>query len=175
MGSCAQVIDSRSGLLRWAFVPDPYREVTMLVADPSLPGQGKRVPAIIGEQYVPMIASFHYPSHEPVFGNGWENGWCCCNDVHEIFIALSEVVLTSAYLVERANGDLVAWNCTAQRDSVGVLQVQPAEDIVTRVHVNVPGTRQLRVAFSSGTLTAQAQGLAWIGPGGVPELFSSTA
>ena len=31
MGSCAQVIDSRTGQLRWAFVPDPYREVTMLV------------------------------------------------------------------------------------------------------------------------------------------------
>ncbi|MGC2404775.1 MAG: hypothetical protein WA510_33600, partial [Acidobacteriaceae bacterium] len=175
MGSCAQVIDSRSGELRWAFVPDPYREVTMLVADPNLPGEGKRVPAIIGEQYVPMIASFHYPSREPVFGNGWENGWCCCNDVHEIFIALSEVVLTSAYLVERGNGDLVTWNCTAQRDEAGVLHIQPAEEVVTRVHVNLPGTRQLSVGFAGGALTAQAQGLAWIGPGGVPELFSSTA
>jgi hypothetical protein len=26
------------------------------------------VAAIIGEQYVPMIASFPYPDHEPVFG-----------------------------------------------------------------------------------------------------------
>ena len=51
-----------------------------------------------------MIASFHYPDHEPVFGNGWNSGWCCCNDVHEIFIAMAEVVLTTAYLIERTDG-----------------------------------------------------------------------
>jgi hypothetical protein len=78
MGSCVQVIDSATGQLRWAFVPDPYREVTMLVADPAYPRHGKRVDAIIGEQYVPMIASFHYPDHEPVFGNGWDSNLRLC-------------------------------------------------------------------------------------------------
>jgi hypothetical protein len=172
MGSCAQLIDSHSGTLRWGFVPDPYREVTMLVADPTLPGQGKRIPAIIGEQYVPMIASFHYPSKEPVFGNGWDNGWTCCNDVHETFIALSEVVLTSAYMVERNNGELATWNCTAQRDTAGTIRIKPAEDIVTRVHVNLRGKRALEITFSAPVST-QAEGLMWIGPGGIPELFKA--
>jgi len=173
MGSCAQVIDSRTGQLRWAFVPDPYREVTMLVADADFPRQGKRVDVIIGEQYVPMIASFHYPDHEPVFGNGWTSGWTCCNDVHEIFTAMAEVVLTSAYVIERANGELVTWNCKATRDGGGAIGIQPAEDIVSRVHLNLRELRQVNATFGgASTVSVQAEGMQWIGPGGVPELFS---
>ncbi len=88
----------------------------MLEPDADRPGRGKRVDRIIGEQYVPMIASFHYPEHEPVFGNGWDSGWICCNDVHEIFISLAEVALTTAYVLERSNGELVTWNCQATRE-----------------------------------------------------------
>jgi hypothetical protein len=173
MGSCAQVIDSRTGQLRWAFVPDPYREVTMLVADADYPRQGKRVDTIIGEQYVPMIASFHYPDHEPVFGNGWTSGWTCCNDVHEIFTAMAEVVLTSAYVIERANRELVTWNCKATRDGGGAISIQPAEDIVSRVHLNLRESRQVNATFGgAASASVQAEGMQWIGPGGVPELFS---
>jgi hypothetical protein len=176
MGSCVQVIDSRSGQLRWAFVPDPYREVTMLVADPAYPHEGKRVAAIIGEQYIPMIASFHYPLHEPVFGNGWTSGWCCCNDVHEIFTSMCEVALTAAYVVERANGELAAWNGTATRDSAGVIHIQPGEEIVSRVHLNLRGPRQVNATFANDRVVSlRAEGMQWIGPGGTPELFSNTA
>jgi hypothetical protein len=167
------VIDSATGQLRWGFVPDPYREVTMLVADPAYPRRGKRVDAIIGEQYVPMIASFHYPEHEPVFGNGWDSGWCCCNDVHEIFTSLAEVALTSAYVVERANGDLVAWNCKATREGGGGISIQPAEEIVSRVHLNLRRPHQVNATFAhAAAVSTRAEGLQWIGPGGTPELFS---
>jgi hypothetical protein len=167
------VIDSATGQLRWAFVPDPYREVTMLEPDPDYPRQGKRVDRVIGEQYVPMIASFHYPEHEPVFGNGWTSGWCCCNDVHEIFIAMAEVVLTSAYVIERPNGELVSWNCRASRDGAEVISIQPAEDVVSRIHLNLPGPRQVKAMFANRIgVSVQAGGLQWIGPGGVPDLFS---
>ena len=176
MGSCVQVIDSQSGKLRWAFVPDPYREVTMLVADSAYPHEGKRVDAIIGEQYVPMIASFHYPLKEPVFGNGWTSGWCCCNDVHEIFISLCEVALTAAYVVERPSGELMVWNCKATRDDGGVIHIEPAEEIVSRVHLNLRGPRQVEAKFANSKVIAtRAEGMQWIGPGGVPELFSSKA
>jgi hypothetical protein len=176
MGSCAQVIDSRTGQLRWAFVPDPYREVNLLVADPAYPREGKRVDAIIGEQYIPMIASFHYPDHEPVFGNGWTSGWCCCNDVHEIFIALCEVALTAAYVVERADGELGTWNCTAARDGAGAIHIQPAEEVVSRVHLNLRGPRQVTASVAGAPVVSiRAEGMQWIGPGGTPELFSSTA
>jgi hypothetical protein len=172
MGSCAQVIDSKSGQLRWAFVPDPYREVTMLEPDPNRPGRGKRVDKIIGEQYVPMIASFHYPDHEPVFGNGWDSGWTCCNDVHEIFISLAEVALTSAYVLERSGGELVTWNCRATRDAAGTINIQPAEDLVSRVHLNLRERRPVSATFAdAATVNIQSENMQWIGPGGTPELF----
>jgi hypothetical protein len=172
MGSCAQVIDSQTGHLRWAFVPDPYREVTMLEPDPDRPGRGRRVDRIIGEQYVPMIASFHYPEHEPVFGNGWDSGWTCCNDVHEIFISLAEVALTTAYVLERPSGELVTWNCQAALGEGGAISVQPAEDIVSRVHVNLRGSRRVSATFANtGRLSVQVEEMEWIGPGGTPELF----
>ncbi len=172
MGSCAQLVDSRTGQLRWAFVPDPYREVTMLEPNPDNPKRGKRVERIIGEQYVPMIASFHSPDHEPVSGNGWDSGWTCCNDVNEIFISLAEVALTSAYVLERENGELATWNCTATRDSDGAFIVQPAEDIVSRVHVNLNGPRMVKAAFEKAPAQIRcAKGMQWIGPGGTPELF----
>ena len=172
MGSCAQLVDCQAGQLRWAFVPDPYREVTMLEPNPNNPKRGKRVAQVIGEQYVPMIAAFHSPDHEPVSGNGWDSGWTCCNDVNEIFVALAEVALTSAYVLERANGELATWNCKATRDPDGAISVHPAEDVVRRVHVNLNGVGKVKAAF--GKAPAQisyAKGMHWIGPGGTPELF----
>ena len=58
MGACAQAIDLKSGTLRWAFVPDPYVKLGQFVPDPATPDQGKHVPAIIGEQWLPMISDW---------------------------------------------------------------------------------------------------------------------
>ena len=144
----------------------------MLEPDPDRPGRGRRVDKIIGEQYVPMIASFHYPDHEPVFGNGWDSGWTCCNDVHEIFISLAEVALTSAYVLERSGGELVTWNCRATRDAAGTINIQPAEDLVSRVHLNLRERRPVSATFAdAATVNIQSENMQWIGPGGTPELF----
>jgi hypothetical protein len=174
MGSCAQLIDSQTGQLRWAFVPDPYREVTMLEPNPANPQRGKRVDRIIGEQYVPMVAAFHYPDHEPVCGNGWDSGWTCCNDVHEVFTSMAEMALTSAYVIERENGELGAWNCKATLDSAGGIDIQPAEEVVVRVHLNLLRPHQVKATFADAVAaSAQAKGMHWIGPGGEPELIRS--
>ncbi len=172
MGSCAQLVDGHTGQLRWAFVPDPYRETTMLEPDKNNPGHGRRVDRTIGEQYVPMIAAFHYPDHEPIPGDEWDSGWTSCNDVHEVFVALEEVALTSAYVIERANGELVSWNCNATKDRTGLIYIEPAESIVSRVHVNLHKSCLVRAAFvGSPVVSVLAEGLRWIGPGGVPELI----
>ena len=173
MGACAQLIDSRTGELRWGFVPDPYREVTLLKPDPSRP-RGKRVNSIIGETYVPMIAAFHYPDKEPVSGNSDKDGWTCCNDVHEVFIAMEEVALTSAYVIERADGSWSTYNCKAAVDPNGVLTLQPAEPVVKRVHLNLRNPRRVQVRFdgSRGSHEVAATvGMQWIGSGGVPEIL----
>ena len=170
LGACVQLIDSTTGELRWAFVPDPYRDVTMLEPDGVNPCRGKRVERVIGETYVPMIAEFHYPDTEPVSGNKWDCGWSCCNDVHEVFIALEEVALTSAYVIERANGHLAAWNCKAEERADGHIVVEPAESMVSRVHVNLRKPHQVMVNFATGSVDiVNAAGMQWIGPGGIPE------
>ena len=128
--------------------------------------------AIIGEQYLPMIASFHYPDHEPVFGNGWNSGWCCCNDVHEIFIAMAEVVLTCAYVIERTNGQLVTWNCRATRDDTGAISIQLAEDIVSRVHLNLQQPH--RSMRNSPTPLSSASGLKACNGSGLEECRNSS-
>jgi hypothetical protein len=172
MGSCAQLIDFATGKLRWAFVPDPYREVTMLVRNPDNPARGLRVDKTIGEQYIPMIASFHYPDHEPIRGNGMTSGWSCCNDVHEVFTSLAEVALTSAYVIERGDGQLVTWNCRGARTSDNTINIQPFEDVVSRVHLNLRRPHQVSASFARGPgVHVNAVGMQWIGPGGTPEIL----
>jgi hypothetical protein len=57
-----------------------------------------------------------------------------------------------------------------------MLHIQPAEAIVTRVHLNLPGPRQVTATFANSAAgQTWAEGMQWIGPGGTPELFSSTA
>ncbi len=172
LGSCAQLIDFDTGKLRWAFVPDPYHQVTMLVPNPDNPARGLRIDQTIGEQYIPMIGSFHYPDHEPIRGNGMTSGWSCCNDVHEVFTSLAEVALTSAYVIERHDGQLITWNCQAKRDAEDVVAVHPFEDVVSRVHVNLRRPRQVSASFARGpALPVRAEGMQWIGPGGIPEIL----
>ena len=144
----------------------------MLVANPDNPMRGLRVDRTIGEEYVPMIASFHYPEKEPVRGNGWTSGWTSCNDVHEVFTSLAEVALTSAFVIERANGELSTWNCSAWREPDGTIVVQPYEDVVSRVHVNFQRGHQVSVQFRKASpFRVQAEGMQFIGPGGTPEIL----
>ena len=174
MGSCAQLIDSKTGELRWAFVPDPYREVTMLEPNPDNPKRGKRVDQIIGERYIPMITAFHSPDKEPISGNDPGVGWTCCNDVHEVFIALEEVALTSAYVIERPDGSWGAYNCKVITDDKGELTVDPADPVVSRVHLNLRNSHPVKVRFGNGKAPKEEivqPGMHWIGPGGIPEIL----
>jgi hypothetical protein len=53
-----------------------------------------------------------------------------------------------------------------------VITVEPAEDIVNRVHVNLREPHLVNAKFANASaMKVRAQGLQWIGPGGVPELF----
>lgn len=171
LGSCAQLVDSQTGELRWAFIADPYREVTLLEPNPANPKRGKRVDRIIGESYVPMIASFHSPDTEPVNGNSPHVGWTCCNDVHEVFTAMEEVALTSAYVIERADGSWSTYNCKAATRADGLLIVTPAEALVSRVHLNLRQPRRVKLDIRDSKEISATAGLQWVGPGGMPEIL----
>ena len=144
----------------------------MLVPNPDNPARGLRIDQTIGEEYIPMIGSFHYPDHEPIRGNGMTSGWSCCNDVHEVFTSLAEVALTSAYVIERGDRQLITWNCHAKCDAEDTIVVRPFEDVVSRVHVNLRRPRRVSASFARGpALRVRAEGMQWIGPEGIPEIL----
>ncbi|MHC4960586.1 MAG: discoidin domain-containing protein [Planctomycetota bacterium] len=174
LGSCVQLIDGETGILRHSFTQDPYIETTKLVEDEANPdnNSGIRVPTIIGEQYQDMISHFYKPKDfNKVYGGHWGEAGNCDNDVHEIFKALEEVALTAAYVIERADGTLSTYNCKAKKTGTAITII-PAEEVVSRVHLNLKKRRTVKVNFCSGEkVSGNYTGMQWIGPGGVPEDF----
>ena len=166
LGACLQTIDADTGRLRWGFVPDPYVESDqfgwrthydlalkgerVFVQDPTRPRTLGSIHRVIGEQYLEMISDL-YP------------GWCCDNDVHEHFKCLEETALAYAYVLERPDGSLRAWNARLERKAGGLL-VLPAEDCVKAVHVNFQRPHRLTVRFANGEETTDAgAGMRWLG------------
>jgi len=120
IGSGMQLIDFKTGELRWAFCADPYIKTIQAEnfagSDPDTynanqysPYEGKYDNITIGEQYVNMIADkFNANSSD--------------NDVHEQFKCMAEVVLTFAYVLERKDGNLLCFNCVAKKDGSTIMQ-----------------------------------------------------
>ncbi|RAJ87972.1 hypothetical protein CLV59_101737 [Chitinophaga dinghuensis] len=162
LGSCAQLMDFKTGDLRWAFVTDPY--VNTLQVTGNFPGtspdnynnnqykteEGTYKPVVVGEQYVPMIANWFYANSSD-------------NDVHEIFKCMEEVALTSAYVLERKDRSLLAYNCTAEWKN-GILVIHTAETLVNKVHVNLPLPREVNISWKNKTARKYAanSGSSWL-------------
>jgi hypothetical protein len=158
LGSCVQLVDFDSGKLRWGFVPDPYIHATMLVEDGEHPGRGEYVSRVIGEQYIDRT-------------NWWVSGpqWRGVSEEEmEVFKALEECALCNAYVVERPEGSIVAWNCRVQEEG-NALVITPAEEIVSRVHLNLRNKRTVTATFKDVAVSGEFVGMQWIGPGGVPQ------
>ena len=171
LGSCVQLVDGETGILRWSFAQDPYIETTVYKKAPESDLGGVYVTEVIGEQYLEMISNFHQPKDfsKAIFGYSTADGSSCDNDVHEIFKALVEVTLTAAYVIERTDGSLSTYNCQA-RIFNGTINIIPAEDVVSRIHLNLKKRHNVKVIFGSGETTSGSySGMQWIGPGGVPE------
>lgn len=135
MGAFANLIDYRTGDLRWAFVVDPYLKVkqacsadTHVTAD-SL-SFGNPHPElydtrefVIGEQYVNMISD-------------WQTVNTQDNDVHELFKCIGETMLTNAFVVEREDGKIAGYNCQVTRQG-NKLTVKANEKQITHLHCNL--------------------------------------
>ena len=168
LGSCVQLVDFKTGDLRWAFVPDPCVHARVFEQDPARPGKGVWNQRVIGEQYLPMISGW-YRTRPNTYVTGYfamdgkQEGGCCDNDVHEIFKCLGEIALTSAYVVENSDGTLETWNCTVRSGSQHDIHVTPAEAVVERVHLNLKTPRSVRIAFAAGPTSVDCQaGLTWL-------------
>jgi hypothetical protein len=172
LGSCVQLIDFKDGDLRWGFIPDPCIHARVFEQDPATPGMGVWNPRVIGEQYMPMISGWYRAKPNTwvtgYFGmDGKMEGGCCDNDVHEIFKCLGEIALTSAYVFENTDGSLETWNCKAERNSAGTINVTPAEAVVSRIHFNLKKPATVQAAFATGKQDANLPaGMTWFGPGG---------
>lgn len=136
LGTCAQIMKA-DGTLRWAFIPDPYVEAQLYVEDPEKKHHGIVTDSIVGEQYLDMISPWLRPDDEDTFCVFQERGGAGDNTVQEIFKAMEECALTSAYVLVRDNGSLLAYNCRAELKK-GTLSIVPAEAIVSKIHVNTP-------------------------------------
>ncbi len=163
LGSCMQVI-SEDGVLRWAFVPEPQVHTVQTAPDYVFPKSGFNiyndnqykaeegivVPVTVGEQYVPMISD-------------WFSANSSDNDVHEHFKCLEEVALTAAYVVERSDGTLQAYNCQAKKIKNTVV-ITPSEKIVSKVHLNLRTPTNVSIKWT-GNMQKKYKansGLQWI-------------
>jgi hypothetical protein len=180
MGACVQAIDENTGLLRWAFIPDPYVAAQQFVPDLDKPGQGKNVDVIIGEQWLPMISDWwRVPKGEigtltQFKTKGFQivsQGWSCDNDVHETFRILADEIIPNAFVLEREDGSFRTMNCTAERKG-NTIYIKLNETVISRVHLNVKNTYKIVIPFVKQTIKQTVgKGFHWVGPGGIPELF----
>ena len=176
LGSCVQLIDGKSGILRWAFCVDPYLEGDqslanktrkfshdemrgggLLLKDPLQPNRenkGVRSDTPVGEQYIDMISGWYKASPSSWVTGYWEpDGGCCDNDVHEIFKCLEETVLTSAFVAELGDGTLRPYNCKIEFTD-GFIEVTPDENVIDKVHFNLKRDIDVRINFSKKVVNA---------------------
>ena len=131
-----------TGRVRWAFVVDPYVKArqtcepvegftcdSISFGNPH-PDLYKTKELIVGEQYVDMISD-------------WQGINTQDNDVHEVFRFIGESFLKNAFIVERPDGSLSCYNCTAKREK-GSLTIVPDEKCITRLHLNLKSDKSVR-------------------------------
>lgn len=156
-GAFSNLIDYKSGDLRWAFVVDPYLRVkqacsadTTVTADdlsfgnphPELYDTRRFV---IGEQYVDMVSD-------------WQGVNTQDNDVHEVFKCIGEAVLTNAFVIEHADGTVTGYNCTVKQRG-GKLSVTANEKQMENLHCNL--RRAFSVTFGGETKKLPAGYRGW--------------
>lgn len=140
-GAFANLIDYRTGNLRWAFVVDPHLQVEQACSadqnytftDLSFGNPHPRLyetrKFVIGEQYVNMISD-------------WQTVNTQDNDVHEVFKYIGESFLTNAFLIERENGELKGYNCKV-KGKKGNCVLEPYEQQVVNLHYNLKHKTEL--------------------------------
>lgn len=157
MGAFSNLIDFRTGDLRWAFVVDPYLKVKQAcsadthVTEDSL-SFGNPHPElydtrefVIGEQYVNMISD-------------WQTVNTQDNDVHELFKCIGETMLTNAFVVERPDGEVIGYNCRVTLQG-NKLTVKANEKQIVNLHCNL--RKAYTVSFNGKTQDLKQSYLGW--------------
>lgn len=114
LGACAQLM-TPDGHLRWGFIPDPYINGRICRPAASEPkGSFEYTDSVIGEQYLDMISPWMRPENEFQLCNFSDIGGAGDHTVYEIFKALEETAISTAYVrVTDPDGEPEVINCTA--------------------------------------------------------------
>jgi hypothetical protein len=171
LGAGTQLMEWPSGTLRQAFVIDPHVHNFEYVPDAENTRHGKRMPRVTSQDYIKTIGNwFGRTTEGSDYLDRVEWEWTGDGIPYEIFKAMEEITVSSAYVLVRADGSLAAFNCTANRDALGTILVQPGEEIVSRVHLNCKKKTNFIVRFHDGKeIEGAYQGLNWVG--GAPTHF----
>ncbi len=161
LDAAMQMIDINSGKLRWAFMVNPFVEVTQI--NRNIDGATPlNVPGIhyqanlysnskytMGEEYVEMVSDWFFANAND-------------NDVHEHFKCLDEVALNKAYVAENINGDIISYNCIAEKKGDTII-VQPSEAIIEKIHVNLT-KRYIVLVQTENTIIKEKveKGMSWM-------------
>ncbi|MEI7899994.1 MAG: hypothetical protein WCK89_07055, partial [bacterium] len=185
LGSGMQLLHWPSGRLHNSFVTDPHLLIAELKPDPVKPA-GVPEPTYLGEHYLDTMGDWYGRNTKGTnYLDRVEWGWSGDGTPYEIIKAMEEIALTSAYVVERADGSLVGYNCRVTRKlaRVGLFQwvaslagykcrvtknddtveVTPSEPVVKRVHLNLKKPANVRVVFLSvPPVERRVSGMEWI-------------
>jgi hypothetical protein len=164
LGACVQLIDHKSGRLRFSFTPDPfiYTEYAVKAEKPDDTKEHDWVTGVLGEQYFEQVSDWNRT--KPI----WREKWGIDNFPHEIFKCMEEMALCNAYVLERADGTYAGYNCTVKAED-GVLYITPREETISRIHLNLKKDTSVKTEIKGELIDGSFNGMQWIGPGGVPE------
>lgn len=161
LGACAQIM-REDGHLRWGFIPDPYIEAKLYVENPEQKHHGLVVDSIVGEQYLDMISPWLRPDDENTICQFKERGGAGDNTVQEIFKVMEECALTSAYVLIRKDGSILAYNCQVHKKN-GTLHIIPDEAIISKVHLNTARKTNISIQATGKKIRAKSVlGCKWI-------------
>jgi hypothetical protein len=165
LGACVQLIDHKSGRMRWGFTPDPfiYTQYAVKAKEPTEEAEHDWVTGVRGEEYFEQVSDWNRT--KPI----WREKWGIDNFPHEIFKCMEEMALCNAYVVERADGTFTGYNCTVKAED-GTLGIVPCEDTISRIHLNLKNSSLIKTEIKGQTIKGTYKsGMQWIGPGGIPE------
>ena len=161
LGACTQIM-KEDGHLRWGFIPDPYIEAKLYVENPEQKHHGLVVDSIVGEQYLDMISPWLRPDDENTICQFKERGGAGDNTVQEIFKVMEECALTSAYVLIRKDGSILAYNCQVHKKN-GTLHIIPDEAIISKVHLNTARKTNISIQATGKKIRAKSVlGCKWI-------------
>jgi len=161
LDAAMQTINIDNGKVYWAFMVNPYVEVTQIKRNmdgatplnfPGIHYHARQYPNdqyIMGEQYVDMVSDWFFANAND-------------SDIHEHFKCLDEVALSKAYLAEDEDGNLITYNCKAKKDGSKII-IEPSENLVDKLHVNLYKDNEITIIFANRTLVRKiGKGMTWI-------------